>query len=164
MSRFIRSTLASLLMASFASAGRAQSAKPPMVGVWQGEAAVIVHWLRQRTLPVTLTILPNDSVSGKIGDATLTGWFTTRDPGSRTGLRWKTDYIIIASLAGPLVAAEGIWRPSVQIPLNWNGEEFTGGLVTAGWRVGSVERRTVEANLVLHRVIVAVASQSPARR
>ena len=158
MSRFRRSTLGSLLTIALGSAAVAQSAKPPMLGVWQGEASVIVPWLHRRTLPVTLTILANDSVSGRVGDATVTGWFTTRDPGSRTGLRWKTDYIIIASLAGPLVGAEGIWRPSVQIPLNWNGSEFTGGLVTSGWRVGSVERRTVEANLVLHRVIVAVAS------
>ena len=158
--------VAALLMLIAASETRAQIATPPMLGVWQGEGVVVVPWVRQRTIPVTLTILANDSVSGTIGDAKLvSGWFTTRDPQSRVGLRWNTDYIIIGHLDGPIVRDEGIWRPSVQIPLNWNGREFAGGFSTSGWRVGSVDHRTVDANLVLRRVIAVVTAsmQRPAR-
>ncbi len=163
MSRSMRCVFVWLLASTIGRAGGAQAAKPPMLGVWQGEAVVVVPWLRQRKLPVTLTILANDSVSGAIGDATLVGWFTTRDRGSRTGLRWNTDFIIIGHLAGPLIRAEGVWRPSVQIPLNWNGSEFVGGLATSGWMAGSAEHRAVEANLVLRRVVVAIAPRSAHR-
>jgi hypothetical protein len=149
------------LAIAIAAVGSAQTAKPPMLGVWQGEAAVVVPWLRQRKLPVTLTISANDSVSGTIGDATLvSGWLMMRDPGSRTGLRWNTDYIILGNLVGPIVRAEGVWRPAVQIPLTWNGSTFVGGLATSGWMAGGVDHRAVEANLVLRRVIVAMASRS----
>lgn len=143
----------------------AQTVKPPMLGTWQGDGAVVVPWVHQRKIPVTLTILANDSVTGTIGDATLiSGWFTTRDPGSRVGLRWNTDYIIIGNLAGPVIRSEGIWRPAVYIPLNWNGTEFAGGFATSGWRVGGVDHRMVEASLVLRRIVVASASRlTPSR-
>ena len=160
MSRSMRCVFGWLLASTIGRAAGAQDAMPPMLGVWHGEAAVVVPWLRQRKLPVTLTILANDSVSGTIGDATLVGWFTTRDRASRTGLRWNTDYIIIGHLEGPLIRAEGVSRPSVQIPLNWNGNELVGGLATTGWMAGSAEHRAVEANLVLRRVIVAIAPRS----
>ena len=145
-----------------ATAAKAQVVTPPMLGVWQGDAAVVVPWVHQRKIPVTLTFLANDSVGGTIGDATLVGgWFTTRDPRSRVGLRWNTDYIIIGYLDGPIIRDEGIWRPSIQIPLNWNGKEFIGGFATSGWRVKSAEHRTVEANLILRRVVSVATSRTP---
>ena len=153
--------IAALLMLGAAATVPAQTVTPPMQGVWQGEGAVVVPWVHRRTIPVTLTILANDSVGGTVGDAKLVaGWFTTRDPKSRVGLRWNTDYIIIGYLDGPIVRDEGIWRPSIQIPLSWNGKEFVGGFATSGWRVGSAEHRTVEANLVLRRVIAVAASRT----
>ena len=158
-----RRILVSALLAivSPATATRAQKVQLPMVGVWQGEGTVVVPWVRQRKIPVTLAIMANDSVAGTVGDATLLGgWFTNRDPGSRGGFRWNTDYIIIAGLEGPIVRAEGIWRPTVSIPLNWTGAEFVGGFATSGWRVGSMEHRTVEASLVLRRVVVASRSRT----
>lgn len=152
--------VASVLAVIAASPVQGQTAKPPMLGTWQGEGEVVVPWVHQRKIPVTLTILANDSVTGKVGDAKLvSGWFTTRDPGSRTGYRWNTDYIIIANLDGPVIRTEGIWRPAVYIPLNWNGVEFVGGFATSGWRVGSIDHRTVEANLVLRAVVVAANRQ-----
>ena len=157
--------LGALLLLGAAPATRAQTVTPPMLGVWQGDGVVIVPWVHQRKIPVTLTILANDSVSGTMGDAKLVGGsFTTRDPKSRVGLRWNTDYIIIAYFDGPIVRDEGIWRPSVQIPLNWNGKEFIGGFATSGWRVGSAEYRTVEANLILRRVIAVAASPTHGRQ
>jgi len=137
--------------------GGAQTAKPPMVGRWRGVGAIVVPWPRQRTLLVDITILASDSVTGKIGDATLVGgWITTYDPGSRSSLRWNTEYMILGNLDGPVIRAEGIWRYSVQIPLNWNGDGFAGGLTTSGWRLGSQDYRTIDASLVLRRVLVAL--------
>ena len=68
-------------------------------------------------------------------------------------MRWNTDYIIIASLEGPVIRAEGIARPSVRIPLNWKDDRFVGGVLTTGWL--SADHRSVEANLTLNRVVVA---------
>ena len=144
------------LLALLAHASHGQAATPPMVGRWRGTAAVVGAWPHQRTLSVDITIFPNDSVAGTVGDATLVGgWFTTRDSSSRIARRWNTKYIIIAYADGPLIAAEAIWRPSVQIPLDWKVDRFVGGLLTAGWRVGSTDHRSVEANLTLNRVVVA---------
>jgi len=157
--------VSALLAMAIAPTTSAQTAKPPMLGVWQGEGVVVVPWVHQRKIPVTLAIMANDSVSGTVGDAKLVGgWFTTRDPGSRVGYRWNTDYIIIANLDGPVIRAEGIWRPAVYIPLNWNGADFVGGFATSGWRVGSVDHRTVEANLVLRRLVLANAFPTKARQ
>ena len=154
--------VAGLVMLAAAGAAGGQTVSPPMLGVWQGEGAVTVPWVHQRRIPVTLTILANDSVGGTIGDAKLVGgWFTTRDPKSRVGLRWNTDYIIIGYLDGPIIRDEGIWRPSIQIPLNWNGKEFIGGFATSGWQVKSAERRAVEANLILRRVISVAGGGGP---
>jgi len=140
--------------------GIGQAAKPPMVGRSRGEGAMVVAWPRQRTLAVDITIFANDSVAGAVGDATLVGgWFTTRDPSSRVGMRWNTDYIIIAGLDGPVIRADGVWRPTVRIPLSWNDNRFVGGVMTAGWRVGSADHRSVEANLTLTRVVVADATR-----
>ena len=112
MSSFTRIVAAGFLAIAAGSSTYGQTAKPPMLGVWQGEGAIVSPWVHQRTLPVTLTILANDSVAGKIGDATLvSGWLTTRDSGSRSSLRWNTNYVIIANLAGPVIRAQGIWRP-----------------------------------------------------
>jgi hypothetical protein len=139
-----------------------QAVKPPMVGRWRAAGVVLGAWPRQRTLAIDITIFPNDSVAGSVGDATLVGgWFTTRDPGSRVGLRWNTDYIILAQLDGPVIRAEGIWRPSVQIPLNWKDDRFVGGLLTTGWRAGSADHRSVEASVSLTRVVVAATPRAP---
>jgi hypothetical protein len=82
--------LAVLATVALSMCGSAQTAKPPMVGRWRGVGTIVVPWPRQRTLVVDLTILANDSVAGKVGDATLVGgWIITRDPGSRSSLRWK---------------------------------------------------------------------------
>jgi hypothetical protein len=153
MSKRMAIVVGLLALLAHSATGIGQGAKPPMVGRWRGAGTVIGAWPRQRTLPVDLTIFANDSVAGTVGDATLVGgWFTTRDPGSRTGMRWNTDYVIIAGLAGPVVRAEGVSRPSVQIPLNWRDDRFVGGLTTTGWQ--SADHRSVVANLTLTRVVV----------
>jgi hypothetical protein len=157
----IRSGLMTALLAiGTSSALRAQTAKPPMLGVWQGVGVVVVPWLHERTIPVSLTIMANDSVSGTVGDATLVGARFARRDTSNVGTRWKTEYIITGNLTGPVVRIEGIWRPGISILLNWNGADFIGGFATSGWRVGSIEYRAVEASLILHQRVVSVATGS----
>jgi len=148
-----------LALLGLSATGVGQAAKYPMVGRWRGAGAIVVAWPRQRTLAVDITIFANDSVAGTVGDATLVGgWFTTRDPGSRAGMRWNTDYIVIASLEGPVIRAEGIRRPSVRIPLNWKDDHLIGGVLTTGWL--SDDHRSVEANVTLNRVVVADATRA----
>ncbi len=136
--------------------GPGQVVTPVMVGRWEGDAQMVVNWTRQRTLGVSIEIFANDSVSGTIGDAKLVNGRFLKSPGSLPGeLRWKTDYVIEASLSGPIIRAENIHRPSVRIPLNWIGDGFRGGITTSGWMVRSVEYRVVAANVLLHRPLVA---------
>jgi hypothetical protein len=79
-----------------------------------------------------------------------------KSPGFLPGeLRWKTDYIIEASLEGPIIRAENIHRPTVRMPVNWIGDGFRGGVSTSGWMVRGREFRVVAANVVLARPPVA---------
>ena len=46
---------------------------PTMTGHWEGNARIIVSWCRQTNLPVSVDIHADGSVTGKVGDAKLTG-------------------------------------------------------------------------------------------
>ena len=72
-----------------------------MVGKWQGQATVIVAWVDQETLSVALTIHEDGTVEGRVGDATLTGGSICNNPVG-------SEYIIMANLDGPIVAAEDV--------------------------------------------------------
>jgi hypothetical protein len=127
---------ASLLTACGAFAG-GSAVTPAMVGHWEGNAHIIVSWCHQKNLPVKVEIQADGSVTGSVGDAKLTagrfgqnrGWLGRR-------LNLATDYIIAGDLDGPLVAAEGITRERVKIPLNFNGSAFQGGVNTSGSNFG----------------------------
>ena len=123
-----------------------------MSGHWEGNAQVIVTWCRQKTLPVTLEIKPDGSVTGKVGDATLS------KARLRRNRRWlgrklhlKTDYIITGNLDGAIVAGEGIRRERVSIPLHFHGNTFSGGLHTSGTKLGGKENMILSARLDLAR-------------
>jgi hypothetical protein len=136
--------------------GSAQVVIPMMVGRWEGDAQIVVNWTRQRTLGVKIEIFANDSVAGTVGDARLVNGRFLKSPGFLPGeLRWKTDYIIEASLEGPIIRAENIHRPTVRMPVNWIGDGFRGGVSTSGWMVRGREFRVVAANVVLARPPVA---------
>lgn len=53
---------------------------PAMVGTWQGDATIIVAWVDQETLPVTITIAENGVVEGTAGDATLVAGHLRKNP------------------------------------------------------------------------------------
>ena len=131
-----------------------------MAGVWCGSARVVVNWTVQKHLGVSVSIDPAGNVSGQVGDAQLVGGRlkTNRGPIGQM-LRLKTDYIIIGNLKGPIIAAEGIRRTRVTMPLTWTRSTFEGALHTDGRMFGGKDAMGLTAfDLVLRRWIV------PARR
>ena len=110
---------------------------PAMVGHWEGTAHIVVSWCYQTNLPVKVDIHPDGSVSGTVGDAKLTDGHFLRNRGWLfRQLNLATDYIIRAGLEGPMVAAEGITRSKVYIPLNFTDGIFAGGVNTSGTDFG----------------------------
>jgi hypothetical protein len=86
---------------------------------------------------VTLTIDPDGSVTGSVGDARLTRARLSRK------LVWigrarpeRTTHIIKAELQGALVAAEQITRRRVYIHLRRDGELLRGAWATDGRKIG----------------------------
>jgi hypothetical protein len=118
-----------------------------MVGEWHGQATIIVAWVEQETLPVTLTIHRDGTVEGHAGDATLT-------KGSiRKNLLGAKQYIIMADLEGAIVMAEDIVRDGVKMPVDFDGERLVGGVASTGSKTGGKETMILTASgLVLTRV------------
>lgn len=106
---------------------------PAMVGHWEGTAHIIVSWCHQKNLTVTIDIFADGSVTGKVGDATLVeGCFKSNRGWLGRKLNLATDYIVTGKLDGAIVAAEGITRDVIYIPLNFNDNSFVGGINTSG--------------------------------
>lgn len=125
-------TVAMLSMAGGLSAAESV-VTPAMIGHWEGDAQIVVSWCHQKTLTVKVDIHADGSISGTVGDAALTdGRFLSNRGWLLRKLNWATDYIIEGGLNGPLVAAEGITRANVKIPLNFNDGRFEGGVNTSG--------------------------------
>ena len=134
----------SILGITDATAGSA--IKPPMVGTWNGESRIIVDWCKQEKLPISLKIAADGSVTGKIGDATLTDGKLRRNRGTiGRWLKLKTDFILTGNLKGAIVKAEGITRSGVSLPLNFDGKNFTGGLHTTGKKIGDKQSMKLSA-------------------
>ena len=157
-----RGTLAASILSLASAAAAAQVATPAMVGHWKGEAGIFSSWTTVRTLTVDIRIAANDKVTGKIGDATLVngrlvsnrGWF------GRT-IRIKTDYRILAELEGRIIAAEGVLRSSVSLPLNWVDGRFQGSVATSGTDFGGAESGILTAgHLTLQRVPDMIVCQA----
>jgi hypothetical protein len=80
-----------------------------LVGGWQGQARVANRWVRQRTLPVKLTVDANGVAEGTIGDARfLRGKLTPARSWFGRALRIGNDYAFRGRLEGPVIAAEAI--------------------------------------------------------
>ena len=119
---------------------------PPMVGHWEGDARIIVNWCQQTKLPLAVDIRADGSVTGQIGDATLTNGFIKRNRGwMGQKFNVKTDYIITGNLSGSIVAAESITRSGVKVPLNFTGGNLIGGVHTSGSKVGGKDRMILSA-------------------
>jgi len=125
-----------------------------VVGPWEGKAHIIVDWCKQKNLSIAVDIREDGTVSGKVGDATLTEGQLKRNRGwLGRKLRVKTDYIIIGKLAGPIVASENFTRSAVKIPIDAKNGKLLGGLHTSGSKFGGSRRGRLSAgSLSLERI------------
>lgn len=130
----------------------AQAARPEMCGRWQGTADVTVDWTKARTVSVSITITPDDRVTGMIGDATLVEAHLLSNRGwlGKT-LRLKTDYMIDGRLEGPIIRDEHLVRTEVMMPLDWTGGGFVGAIATNGTKTGGAETMAFSAKIRLRR-------------
>ena len=102
-----------------------------MTGHWEGNARIVVSWCRQTILPVKVDINADGSVNGTIGDALLNeGHFQSNRGWLERKLNLATDYIITGNLEGSIIAAEGIVRKRVMMPLDFKEDSFTGSVNT----------------------------------
>ena len=126
--------MASALALAFTGSWAAESiVTPAMVGHWEGSARILVSWCHQTNLPVQVDIHADGSVSGTVGDAKLTeGRFQQNRGWLGRKLNLWSNYIITGGLSGAIVAAEGITRSGVKMPLNFSGDAFAGGVNTSG--------------------------------
>lgn len=133
---------------------RFQDIPPGTVGRWEGDARIVVNWTKQRTLHVALTVAPDGTVTGTVGDAVLRNGRlkANRGPIGRT-LNLKTDYIITGDLEGPVIKAEDIVRSGVNIPFNLTEEHFDGAVHTTGWKFGGKEKMILTAWMKLDRIV-----------
>ena len=133
-----------------------QAFAPGTVGRWKGNARIVLAWTTQTNLCVTLNIREDATVTGKIGEALLVSGRLKKNPGwLDRKLKVKTDYIIVGDLQGAIIAAEGITRSRVKIPLNFSSESLTGGLQTCGSQFGGKDQMILSAiELTLNRTCV----------
>lgn len=116
-----------------------------VVGSWTGTTRVVNDWIAAETLVVALAIDAEGRVEGRVGDAVLEGGRIRRNRGSlSTMLGLRTDWIVEGDLSGDLIAAEGLRRQAVKIPLNLTEGRLVGGLHSSGSKLG-VESRIVSA-------------------
>lgn len=124
---------------------------PPasMVGHWGGTAEVAVNWCNVKELAVSLTISQDGTVTGKVGDAALKEGHIYPNPGKPpTGFTLQTKFVVEANLDGPLVAAEGIKRDTICIPVEVNkGGQLVGALLTSGKDYGGKDEKIFSAGL-----------------
>ncbi len=131
-----------------------QDIPPEAVGRWAGDCRIVVNWTTQRTLRVALTVAPDGTVTGTIGDAVLRHGRlkANRGPIGRM-LNLKTDYIITGDLDGPVIKAEDIVRSGVTLPFNLTEGRLDGAVHTSGWKFGGKEKMMLTAWMKLDRVV-----------
>ena len=138
------------VVATVASCGKTPVAPPAaMVGHWEGKAEVAVNWCNAKELGVSVTIAPDGTVTGKVGDAALKDGHLYPNPGKPPkGFMLQTSYVIEADLEGSLVAAEGIARAEICIPIELNRDgQLTGAFLTSGSEYGGKSERVFSGGL-----------------
>ena len=150
-----RNALVTLLIVGLAAtlvACKKAPVAPPaaMVGHWEGKAEIAVNWCAAKQLTVSVTINGDGSVVGKFGDATLKEAYIYPNPGRLpAGTTVQTKYVIEAELEGPLVAAEGIQRPDICIPVEVTGDgRLAGAFMTSGSEGGEMSKRVFSGGFI----------------
>ena len=150
--------------ASQASATSVSAKKfDPVAGQWTGNAKIIVNWVQNTQVPITLTIDGAGNVSGTVGDATL----ADAKINTRTAMM-NRDYRVHARLVGKLIAAENVQRDAIDILFDRSeGDTLVGGFHSSGTEFGGRKSMKVSASdLVLTRAgssdAAAAAARTPA--
>lgn len=107
-----------------------QAPGPDLVGHWSGQGEILVNWTGQRELPLDLEIHPDGRVTGFLGDARIvTGELWNQD----LTLTWLGNgtHFVHATLAGPLVAADSVYRAE-----GWFGFMRTQDTLRGGFNSG----------------------------
>lgn len=104
---------------------------PPseMVGTWQASLTTVSRQPLADAIPVAFTIGPDGSVSGSIGNATLTnGQFVRNRSWFGRLMNWRTEYMIRGTLAQVVVTYGGAAGDRFSAPLEPKGAELHGAL------------------------------------
>ena len=128
-------------------------------GTWKGDAKIIVDWVQNTQLAITLTIDAEGNVTGKVGDAELIE--------ARVHLRsidMNRDFRVHGQLEGDLVAAEGVQRGEVDILFDHpDADTLVGGLHSSGSKFGGKDSMKVSAmNMTLKRAASSAAATTAA--
>ncbi len=141
--------LAGLAVAAASCARSPVAPTAAMVGHWEGKAEVSINWCNAKELPVSLTIAPDGTVTGKVGDATLKDGRLYPNPGKPPkGFTLRTGHVIEADLEGALVTAEKIARAEICIPVDVNRDgQLTGAFLTSGSEYGGKDEKVFSGGL-----------------
>ena len=93
---------------------------PELVGRWQGQGRIVNNWTSVQSLSVSLAILPDGTVAGNIGLASIAGG-TFQEYSKKK----KPPYVLTVNLGGALLE-DGVMRRSFQLSLKPEGERLTG--------------------------------------
>lgn len=118
-----------------------------LAGEWSGNAAIIVAWVKQKSLPLRLNIAADGTVTGSVGDAAL------RDAKFISNALGSTRFRVHGRLEGNLVDAEEIRRDAVDILFNVADDgSLVGGLHSSGSKFGGSKSMKLSATkMVLKR-------------
>ncbi len=124
-----------------------------LIGTWKGQATPVVAWVRADRISIELTIRPDGTVAGHVGDAQISESHIIAGRGNvRASMGWGRDYIVQANLAGPIIESERIHRDAINIIFDHHGSELQGGFHTSGSKFGGRDDMRLSAgSMVLRR-------------
>jgi len=123
---------------------------PQVAGRWIGTSRVSDTLLRKKELDLDITILPDGSFQGQIGNATITSGKIQPHLKGRIGYlenkMGEPPYVMVLDLSGPPLATPRRSRPSVTVCFDVRGEQLIAGVHATD---GPEDLRDLHA--VLHR-------------
>ena len=142
-----------------AGAKRTTIPPPDLVGVWQGQGRVVNGWTSIQRLPLSLTILEDGTVTGRIGIASVAG-------GSFTQIAKKKNsaYVLSVNLDGALTE-DGVIRRTFRLSLRPEGDRLSGSGASDGSKLfPGASRETMRRSMRLQVTSVSLtkrAAQEP---
>lgn len=131
------------------------------VGHWKGQAKIVVNWTKQRQLGIDITINPDGSVIGRIGDSEIKdARFSLKSDFYLKWLKHTQRYIITGQLSGPIIKSEDISRKKLTIGLDiTDANTLKGQVGTSGFLFGA---KKLNEMLIAHNMVLKKASAKDA--